>query len=352
MALRAAAHDRQAGWLPPAEAKEALARPKPGPSGDAHAAGDADEPAASAVLVVPALDREAFRRSRAGKRRVGPVTALVAAVGLHGGVLAAVMLPGLEHFSGRGTTLDSISVEVVVVSRAAGAAVETGSLGPVGPAASSPRPDPQEDAPTAEPDGIREAVPRTTRAAVPRTTDDEEAAEESGLDTLADARPTESTDPDPVRDPEAGAPRGTPDRQPAPKERPLEAGGGGAPGVASAPGPEESQLSAARSAIDIAASDDTPAVPAAVVRAFNREVVAVLTRHKPRLDRRRRADATAKVAFTVAQDGAPRAVRLLQSSGRDDLDAAALAAVSRVRFPAPPAGMSVRQRSYVVPYLF
>jgi protein TonB len=58
------------------------------------------------------------------------------------------------------------------------------------------------------------------------------------------------------------------------------------------------------------------------------------------------------VAFRISEAGTPGSVSIARSSGHAVIDEAAVAAVSRARFPAPPAGMSASQRSYEVPYHF
>jgi TonB family protein len=59
-----------------------------------------------------------------------------------------------------------------------------------------------------------------------------------------------------------------------------------------------------------------------------------------------------RIAFTVAPDGAPARLRIVEARGPERLSAAALAAVRRTRFAPPPAGMSERQRTFEVPYRF
>jgi len=79
-------------------------------------------------------------------------------------------------------------------------------------------------------------------------------------------------------------------------------------------------------------------------------VRARLASRRPRNVRRR---GTAVVRFGLSRSGGVRYVKLLRSSGDKSLDSAALAAVRRASpFPRPPAGMSLRQLSFSIPFYF
>ena len=51
-------------------------------------------------------------------------------------------------------------------------------------------------------------------------------------------------------------------------------------------------------------------------------------------------------------DGKAADAHVTKTSGNELLDNAALAAVDRTSFPAPPTGMSERQLTYVIPFRF
>jgi protein TonB len=62
---------------------------------------------------------------------------------------------------------------------------------------------------------------------------------------------------------------------------------------------------------------------------------------------------TAVVRFGLSRSGSVRYVKLARSSGNRSLDSAALAAVRRAApYPRPPAGMSLRQLSFSIPFYF
>ncbi|MBM3608360.1 MAG: TonB family protein [Alphaproteobacteria bacterium] len=91
-------------------------------------------------------------------------------------------------------------------------------------------------------------------------------------------------------------------------------------------------------------SSMSPAAYAAIVGARVRAAMSY-----PASARQRGATGVANVSFAISPAGAPTAVRIAGSSGHADLDAAALAAVRRARFPAPPSGAS---RSFTAPMRF
>jgi TonB family protein len=105
-----------------------------------------------------------------------------------------------------------------------------------------------------------------------------------------------------------------------------------------------------QSAGDGAAPTGGPAAasPGAISR-YAAEVRAALARNKPN---GRGRNGTVTVTFTISPTGAVSATRVTQSSGHAALDQATLAAVARTAFPRPPAGMTERDLTYVVPFRF
>ena len=61
---------------------------------------------------------------------------------------------------------------------------------------------------------------------------------------------------------------------------------------------------------------------------------------------------TVVIDFTLALDGGIADARIATSSGHAVLDQAALDAVRRTRFPAPPVGLPSNERQYIMPYYF
>lgn len=93
------------------------------------------------------------------------------------------------------------------------------------------------------------------------------------------------------------------------------------------------------------------AVRSGEVQHYARNVLEALRRSRPR-GASGPARGTVKVVFAIAEDGGVAFARVVMSSGSAQLDAAALAAVQKVRFPTPPQGMSMAQLTYEVPYHF
>jgi protein TonB len=87
------------------------------------------------------------------------------------------------------------------------------------------------------------------------------------------------------------------------------------------------------------------------VRAFSREVAAALSRSRPRPSATR-SRGTTLIAFAISESGGLEFVRIARSSGDGGLDSAALAAVRKANLPSPPAGLTLKQRTYEMPYHF
>jgi protein TonB len=91
------------------------------------------------------------------------------------------------------------------------------------------------------------------------------------------------------------------------------------------------------------------AASAGAVREYGRHVALALSKTKPKgLGTR----ASVQVTFTIATDGGLALAEVTKSSGYPKLDDAAIEAVRRTKFPAPPAGMTTAQLTYQVPYHF
>jgi TonB family protein len=88
---------------------------------------------------------------------------------------------------------------------------------------------------------------------------------------------------------------------------------------------------------------------AGAVREFARYVSLAVSRSKPRGSGRH---GTVKVRFVIAADGTLASADLARSSGDGRLDAMALEALRQAKFPVPPAGMTLAQLTYEVPYYF
>ena len=107
-----------------------------------------------------------------------------------------------------------------------------------------------------------------------------------------------------------------------------------------------------------AARSDTPtqasasgvaAASAGAIREYARYVSQALSKTKPKGTG---GVGTAMIKFVIAADGSLASAEIAKSSGSTKLDAQALEVVRHARFPAPPPGMTVNQRTYDVPYRF
>jgi TonB family protein len=83
--------------------------------------------------------------------------------------------------------------------------------------------------------------------------------------------------------------------------------------------------------------------------AFSRSVIAALTKTRPGPFA---MWGNVLVAFEIALDGSLKYVRVLDSSGNEALDQAAVDAIRKARFQRPPPGLSEQQRTYVIDYVF
>jgi TonB family protein len=281
--------------------------------------------------------------------RPAMLASLAFATLLHGAVGLALISGHTEQHGAEGSDLEAISVEVVAVparaleSRTASAsqdAAKSASIDQVEGAAEASSPAkaaaPAEHEPRREPEKAREIPdPKPDQAEAPPET----PAEKLPLLALTKPDPT-APDPDavtlPLRENTPPKPKAqTPDVAPA------------EPHPAAAPGGDPTRA---------AEGTDRPAPTAAraspgAIRAFTRSVVDALAHTRPK-GSRGSARGTAKVVFALAEGGGLEFVRVASSSGHVDLDEAALAAVKRASFPAPPTGMALVDRTFEVPYHF
>lgn len=89
--------------------------------------------------------------------------------------------------------------------------------------------------------------------------------------------------------------------------------------------------------------------PEGVAHDYALSVAMVLARNKPAAPGPK---GTARVRFTVGQDGSVAEAAVLASSGHASLDSAALAAVRRSRFPAPPVVLTRADTTFDLPFHF
>lgn len=84
--------------------------------------------------------------------------------------------------------------------------------------------------------------------------------------------------------------------------------------------------------------------------AYRQSVMEALSRSKPRLQTRRTG--TVRIVFSIGAGGEVVAARVARTSGRAELDEAALQAVRSARFQPPPRGIANADLAYEIPYYF
>lgn len=246
-----------------------------------------------------------------------PWRGLAVALLAHGAVLAALMWRPEPDGASGGVVLDAIEISVIDgrALEAMLAAARTDSAAP--------------DAPVKSDNGA------------PATNQQEAASETSGKTAEASVTVLQATDSSvsvPVEPPKASAEFRAAEKAEAPtataaSEAASNAGGASTRG-ADATSPAEPAGTRA---------------PPGVVHDYALSVAKVLARNKPEAQGPK---GTARVRFTVERDGRVAEASVLASSGHTVLDAAALAAVRRSRFPAPPVVLTQADRTFDLPFHF
>lgn len=317
--------------------------------------GDRDGPTAHIVdgtgqPVVPTA-----KQAAATPPRSGFPLALAVALACHAGILALLTEAPPSLVGSGGIALDAVSVEVEVLPATA---LESRTPAPAAVASAAAQIDTTEGTSAAEaamaPPPAPAPVPPTNAAPAPRQvvlevrpeTPDPDALSLPAAETKPEPPPqtvTETTEPAP-READAerieAAPRPQPQVESAlPAERQAAAG------------PPAGGAAARGAAADRNAATGAAAARAGHVTAYARSIVSALARTAPR-SAGSAGKGTVVVRFAVAEDGGLDDIEVQQSSGRPRLDAMAVAAVRATRFPAAPPGMSLADRTYVVPYHF
>jgi protein TonB len=347
------------------------------------ASGDADGFAGGPLLV------EALDCTPGPRRRRGYILApgLAVAVLLHGAIAWALVVERDGAIGAGGIDLEAISVEVSVVSataiesRAPSQSVEPASRSAIDQSegasvasAAVPEIAPSEVVPpeSATPEkSLPDAVPLETSPIDTKTEASEPAAQPAPAPVEPPApalavetfphppEPASVTWPDRQQKsvPEAIQPAvaRTPDT-PSQSEQPHFKPERQLPEGAAPSSRSSTAMPAGGAASRAADGKNRPARSAAAasqgaIEAFTKGVVGALARTRPK-STSARSRGTARVAFAIADGGRLEFVRVTRSAGSERLDAAAVAAVRKARFPAPPPGLTLQQRTYEVPYHF
>lgn len=316
------------------------------------------------TLELPApLDRFGEGASRPRLRTL--MAPVMTAVLLHGGLALAVLALPEDLIGSAGSDFDAISVEVTIVpgsaleSRARQTTQETEASAALSqlegnaettaveveaaaPTVSQPPPERAPESKTARDEPLREPPRQTATIFVPEP--DPAPADETAptLPVARQERPApnepettaEPPPPEPVRD--ESPPKPVDERKP-----------NATPSVAATAG------GAASSSVGTVTRPSRAAVAASpgAVRAFSRQVAAALSRSRPRPGRTR-SRGTTLIVLAISESGDLEFVRIARSSGDGVLDNAALAAVRKASLPSPPPGLTLKQRTYEMPYHF
>lgn len=351
-------------------------------------------PAEATSLVLDAPDPiEAMSRRPRDTTRALSFLALLVALALHAAVLAALLGAPAHEIGGGGENFDAISIEVVpasAIEARVASAERTDSAPPAQVSAnegsdaasaampeksetrkdSAPPPDVPRPIVDARPEAsAAQAVPSPVQQeaaiAPPEIVRDEPALEPSRAATAKTEPPPEPELPKTVvetRPVETKAPVVPPPRklQMPQTTEPVEA-----PPVAPPPSPVPPAPAAAPggSLPTAAASGQAPshqpraaraAASKGAVRKFGLAVQSALLSIDQAPVRKALAGrkGTVVLRFRLSPTGELDESRVLKSSGRADIDDAALRLIQRARFPAPPDGMSGTERTYDAPIRF
>jgi len=116
---------------------------------------------------------------------------------------------------------------------------------------------------------------------------------------------------------------------------------------------QEQSVTGGAAARGKAATETKPRAPAATsvgsVREYAKSVSQALARTKPKGVG---AQGITKLRFTISSSGRLSSVAIVTSSGDNKLDKTAIEAVRHAVFPPPPAGMTISQLTFEIPYQF
>ncbi len=286
----------------------------------------------AAEEVAPVLEAVSLHLDRPPRRseRLSHVSALVAAAMAHALLIAAFLLPRSDALGDEGVALESIAVSIVDAV----------------PVISAPETKPSEaiePLPVIE-EPLAEPSPETPEPRKEVEKEPEPEAPALALDLPPEPEPPPDALVLPSRQPEPEPVPVVRDEPKPPIEKPPEK-------VEDAE-KEQKEVVAAEPPAPAVAPAALPSVTSAeaapgVVRAYARRISIALDRNKPRS---RGMRGKVVVQFVVDTNGKPQPPKVLTSSGNARLDDLVVAAIVRIPFPPPPTEMSVRQRTFNVPF--
>lgn len=297
---------------------------------------------------------------RTGGTRANDAVTLFAAVSAHAIALLALMTAPPTQLGGGGRSLDAISISIVpasaLESREQATPVTAGAAsGPMAPAegddvaTSEASPDKRAEIKPPEPeqeptrDPPRETPIAETAAAPPLPAPDAVTEAPSAVEAPPPEKPVEEQKTALVEPPPP---------PPEPLEKPPDKS-------AETPSPDALQQGGVASR---GIAPDLPPAPAAAaaipgeVHAYGLAIQSALLAVDQSEVRSRRAlsrtAGTTVVRFAIRPNGLLASAEIQTSSGRRELDDAAIALVRLTAFPPPPPGLSDSQRTYVAPIVF
>ncbi len=311
--------------------------------------GPAEAPAPTLTAVALDLDRP-----RADSDRLRHATCLALAAATHALLIAAFLLPRTDALGDEGVALETIAVSIVDA-----VPVIAAPEPPPSPAAEQPL---RADKPINEPEVPHEVVPEVMQepqTPEPHQPTEEETTPKPERPALALDLPPEPTPPPPDA---LVLPARPPELEPWPEPVVRDAT---PPPIENKEDEAEKQEQKTETKQAVAKPPPpplppppppAPAAPPAVssaeaapgvVRAYARRISIALDKGKPRS---RGMRGKVVVQFTVDTDGKPLPPKVLASSGNPRLDDLVVGAISRIGFPSPPPEMSLRQRTFNVPF--
>ncbi len=286
--------------------------------------------AASVMLELDAFAAAAPVAVQDGRRHW---LSVVAAAAAHAALIVALLPARSDVLGDDGVSLETIAVSIVdsvpMLSAPETAASEASVTQPDAESDDA-TPETQPEAPAAKPEE-RPAEPEPQKQALALDLPPETVPPPPEAPSLPARQPEAEHDPTPVVTEEA---------PPLPESLPEP------PRKAAAAAPAPPPTPAAPAALP---SQSSAEANSGIVRAYAGSVSRVLDRRKPR---NRGIKGTVRIQFVIAPTGRAEQPTVLSTSGSAALDDIVVSAVQRMEFPAPPPEMSVRQRTFNVPFAF
>ncbi len=281
---------------------------------------------------------------------------VVAAVGAHVLVLLALVSTPATEFGDGGGSLDAISVSIIPASALDSRQPTTDTSASAAPAHVAPNPGEESVANEATPEKTAPPEPKVEPPAVqtPEPVKQLAAPAESAPVLAQEEAPTVTSAPAPPEEKKVAAVEQPPPPPPLEKaeEKPSEdlpvqpspatmaAGGATSHGTATEASPRAAAAAASRGEIDAYGL----AVQTALLAVDQREAKARASASQ--------AKGTVVVRLALDDKGALISAEVVKSSGRPQLDDAAILLIRLAAFPPPPPSLTAAERSYLAPIRF